>query len=162
VPFTPFHLGPGAVFKAVGGRHFSFMVFGGAQVLMDIEPLLGILRGSVVLHGCSHTLAGALGIGTVAGIIGRPISTWALRLLRIPHHPFTWTASFLGAYVGTFSHVLMDALMHPDVQPWWPFSPANGLLAAVPVDWLHIACVASAFVGAAGVALRFRHDKSGA
>ena len=50
MPFTPFHLGPGAVFKAIGGRHFSFMVFGGAQVLMDIEPLVGILRGSVVLR----------------------------------------------------------------------------------------------------------------
>lgn len=36
MPFTPIHLGPGAACKAIGGRHFSFMVFGGAQVLMDI------------------------------------------------------------------------------------------------------------------------------
>ncbi len=60
MPFTPFHLGPGALFKAVGGRHFSFMVFGGTQVLMDIEPLLGLIRGWPVLHGYTHTLAGAL------------------------------------------------------------------------------------------------------
>ena len=39
MPFTPIHLGPGAALKAIGGRHFSFMVFGGSQVLMDIEPL---------------------------------------------------------------------------------------------------------------------------
>jgi hypothetical protein len=60
MPFTPFHLGPGAAFKAIGGKHFSFMVFGGTQVLMDIEPLVAILRGSPVLHGVTHTILGAL------------------------------------------------------------------------------------------------------
>ena len=43
MPFTPFHLGPGAAFKAIGDKHFSFMVFGCAQVPMDIEPLVAIL-----------------------------------------------------------------------------------------------------------------------
>ena len=66
MPFTPFHLGPGAAFKAIGGKHFSFMVFGGTQVLMDIEPLVAILRGSPVLHGVTHTILGALVIGLVA------------------------------------------------------------------------------------------------
>ena len=31
-PFTPLHLGPGLALKALGGRHFSLMVFAGAQV----------------------------------------------------------------------------------------------------------------------------------
>lgn len=79
MPFAPIHLGPGAAFKAIGGRHFSFMVFGGTQVLMDIEPLIGMLRGWDVLHGYTHTLLGALVIGTLAGLIGRPISAWGLR-----------------------------------------------------------------------------------
>ena len=33
MPFTPFHLGPGAAFKAMGGKHFSFLVFGGGRSL---------------------------------------------------------------------------------------------------------------------------------
>ena len=49
MPFAPLHLGPGAAFKAIGGKHFSFMVFGGAQVLMDIEPLIGIVQRWTVL-----------------------------------------------------------------------------------------------------------------
>ena len=73
MPFTPFHLGPGAAFKTVGGKHFSFLVFGGAQVLMDIEPLVGIVRGWPILHGVTHNLLGALIIGLVAGAIGRPV-----------------------------------------------------------------------------------------
>ena len=81
MPFTPIHLGTGSVFKVIGGKHFSFMVFGGAQVLMDIEPLIGILRGWDVLHGYTHTLLGALVIGTIAGIIGKPISAVVLKWL---------------------------------------------------------------------------------
>jgi len=68
MPFSPFHLGPGVALKAVGGRHFSFMVFGGTQVLMDLEPLIGLIQGWTVLHGYSHTLAGALVIGSIAGL----------------------------------------------------------------------------------------------
>jgi hypothetical protein len=147
MPFTPFHLGPGAAFKVIGGRHFSFMVFGGSQVLIDIEPLIGILRGSTILHGYTHTLAGALGIGTAAALIGKPISSYVLRRIRVHHHPLTWRASVLGAFAGTFSHIIFDAFMHRDIRPWWPFSNTNGLLHAIPVDGLHYVCVALGAIG---------------
>lgn len=147
MPFTPIHLGPGLVFKAIGGRRFSFMVFGGSQVLMDIEPLLGILRGWPVLHGYTHTLAGALAIGTIAGIIGRPVSEFVLRRLRIAHAPFSWGASFAGAYVGTFSHIALDAIMHADMTPFWPLRSGNAWLGAVSIETLHLLCFASAGLG---------------
>ena len=156
MPFTPFHLGPGAVFKAIGGRHFSFMVFGDAQVLMDIEPLVGILAHKPVLHGVTHTLLGALVIGTLAGAIGKPISAAVLRWCSIPHHPFTWTASFAGAYVGTCSHVLLDALMHADMSPRWPIVAGNPLLGQVGLGHLHMACTLAGLLGAAVVAVRFK------
>lgn len=160
MPFTPFHLGPGLAFKAVGGRHFSFMVFGGAQVMMDIEPLLGIIYGWPVLHGPTHTLAGALAIGTAAGIIGRPISAFVLRLLRIVHPPFTWTASFAGAFLGTFSHVALDAVMHGDMSPLRPFAAGNPLLSLVTMETVHVGCVVLAVAGAAVVAWRGHFPKS--
>lgn len=156
MPFTPFHLGPGALFKALGWQHFSFMVFGGSQVLMDIEPLIGILQGKAVLHGYTHTLLGALIIGAIAGIIGKPISAFVLRLLSIPHHPFTWTASFAGAFVGTFSHLGLDALMHADMNPWWPFVAGNPLLGSVSLGWLHLGCLAAGMIGGIVVAVRCR------
>lgn len=163
MPFTPIHLGPGLVFKAIGGRRFSFMVFGGSQVLMDMEPLLGILRGWPVLHGYTHTVAGALAIGTVAGFIGRPISEFALRLLRIAHPPFTWSASFIGAYLGTFSHIALDAIMHADMTPFWPLLAGNPWLGAVSIETLHLACFVSGGLGLAlvgGQALVRRHKES--
>jgi membrane-bound metal-dependent hydrolase YbcI (DUF457 family) len=159
MPVTPFHLGPGAAFKAVGGRHFSFMVFGGAQVLMDIEPLVRIYLGTPVLHGYTHTLLGALVIGLVATLTGKPISQFVLNRYRIPHHPFTWLAAGVGAFVGTFSHVVLDAIMHPDMHPWWPISQGNALLGIVSVGWLHVGCVALGMLG--GLVIAFRIARRG-
>src|SRR5262245_27513917 len=122
MPFTPFHLGPGAVFKAAAGRRFSFMVFGGCEVLMDIEPLIHMVRGDTLLHGPTHTISGALVIGAAAGSIGKPISEAVLRMLAIPYYPFTWPSSFVAAFAGTFSHIALDAVMHTDIEPLAPFS----------------------------------------
>jgi len=155
MPFTPFHLGPGAVFKAIGGRHFSFMVFGGAQVLMDIEPLVRIYQEAPILHGYTHTILGAAVIGVIATITGKPISQFVLNRFGIPHYPLSWLASASGAFVGTFSHVLLDAIMHADMRPWWPLSAENQLLRIIPVETLHIVCVACGVLGGAGVAWRF-------
>ena len=154
MPFTPIHLGPGAAFKAIGGRHFSFMVFGGAQVLMDIEPLLGILQGKAVLHGYTHTILGALLIGLVAGVIGKPISGYVLRYLKIPYYPFTWIAAFSGALIGTFSHIGLDAVMHADMNPWWPIAQGNSWLYLIGIEELHWLCLALGVVGALVIAAR--------
>jgi membrane-bound metal-dependent hydrolase YbcI (DUF457 family) len=147
MPFTPFHLGPGAAFKAIGGRHFSFMVFGGSQVLMDIEPLVGIIQGKPILHGATHTILGALIIGLVSGAVGRPLSELALKLMKIQHHPITWAVSFLSGLVGTYSHIGLDAVMHGDMNPLWPLAAGNGILGIISVGCLHMLCLISGVLG---------------
>jgi len=149
MPFTPFHLGPGAAFKALGGARFSFVVFGGTQVLMDIEPLVHILRGDPVLHGYTHTLAGAAFIGAIGTLTGRPIGSAFLRLLRMQRAPIAWSACIAGAFVGSFSHIALDAFMHADIRPWWPLSDANPWLFAISLGTLHLGCAGLAIVGAA-------------
>lgn len=168
MPFTPLHLGPGAVLKALLGRHFSFLVFSGTQVLMDIEPLVRMLRGDAVLHGPTHTLAGATVVALVACAIGRPISHFALQLWnaredaaspwRARRVPIAWHAVVIAAFVGAWSHVLLDGIMHDDLRPFAPWSDATPWLHAIDVDALHAACLATAVVGAAACVLlaRFR------
>lgn len=158
MPFTPFHLGPGAATKALSGRHFSFMLFGFAQVAMDIEPLLRILRGDAVLHGFTHTYVGASLVAIAVFAVGRPCCQWALRLWNLSTKPkyLRWlqiepvippSAAVSGAFIGTYSHVLLDSIMHADMQPWYPFSTDNGLLYAIPAGWLHIICLILGVVG---------------
>ena len=154
MPFTPFHLGPGAAFKAIGGRYFSFMVFGGTQVLMDVEPLMGIIQTKAILHGYSHTILGATIVASAAGIIGKPISIYALKLLRIKHHPFSWLASFTGAFIGSFSHIALDAVMHSDMNPFWPLAHGNNLLGLITNNSLHMLCLVLGVFGGIVIAQR--------
>ena len=85
------------VFKVVAGDHFSFMVFGGSQILIDLEPAVRLMTGSAILHGFTHTLLGALLIGTLAGGIGKPVTERVLRGTDIPCHNFTWRVSLTSA-----------------------------------------------------------------
>ncbi len=120
---------------------------------MDIEPLIGLIQNKPVLHGYTHTLAGALLIGIIAALSGKPISAFVLRLLAIPHFPLSWGAAFAGAFAGTFSHVILDAVMHSDINPWWPIAEGNGLLLLMPVNALHVACVGIGVLSATVIAL---------
>jgi len=160
MPFTPFHFGPGLAFKAIGGKRFSFLVFAGSQILMDIEPLIGILQHKPILHGYTHTLLGAFIIGTFAGIMGKAICPFLFRIMAIPHRPYTWLASLAGAYIGTFSHILLDAIMHADMSPWWPIAPGNQLLRVISVEQLHVACLIAGIIGIIGIIVRSKFDTS--
>ena len=153
MPFTPFHLGPGAVFKALGGKYFSFMVFGGAQVLIDIEVLVRILKGDALLHGRSHTVLGAAIIGLIAMLSGKPVSELVMKRLGARAFKVSWVASAAGAFVGTFSHVLLDGLLHADMEPGYPFTAANPLLKAVSAGTLHLICVVCGIAGAILIAI---------
>jgi hypothetical protein len=159
VPFTPFHMGPGLALKAIAGRHVSLMLFGFSQVMIDLEPAIRILRNDPFLHGFTHTYLGATLVALVSVALGRPICQWLLdhwrpdpdsRFLswlrgsgRIP-----WTAALWGAFLGTYTHVALDSIMHFDMAPFAPISEANPLLRLVSVGWLHVLCVASGLVGA--------------
>jgi len=159
VPFTPFHMGPGIAIKAVGGRRFSLMIFGFSQVAIDIEPLVHIIRGDGVVHGFMHTYLGATLVALVSLFIGRPICQWLLSYWPVdPSMPFlnwlrgagliSWPAATLAAFVGTYSHVFLDSIMHADLRPFAPLSEANPMLHIIPVYLLHLLCIASGIVGA--------------
>ena len=158
MPFTPFHLGVGATAKGLLCKHVSFVVFGGSQVLMDIQPGIALLTGHSVLHGWSHTILGATLIGVVAALIGKPIGQLFLKLIGFKHWHISWRASFLSAFIGTYSHVLLDAIMHLDMQPLSPIASANPLLGVISVPLLHYICLGLLLFGGSLVLLRCVND----
>ncbi len=172
MPFTPFHMGPGLAIKALAGDRFSLLAFGVAQVAMDIEPLVGMIRGAPVLHGATHTYAAALVIAGIVALVTPPLCRPLLRRwnreVSLAHLP--WLASpplkrvpvIAGAFAGTLSHVALDSLMHHDITPLAPWSNTNSLLDLIPLPALHQACIASGALGlAAWLALRWwRRDRS--
>lgn len=170
MPFTPFHLGPGALVKTGAPRHVSFMVFAFAQVLIDVEPLYFMLHGEYPIHRFFHSYLGASLVALVAYFLGRPIAGVALALLRrelgttisafreacrsIPR-----VAALTGAIVGAYSHVFLDSFMHADVRPFAPFSEANPFLLAIPTFELHVFCAVAGLLGSVGLGFRWLVSK---
>jgi len=159
MPFTPFHMGPGMALKSLAGDRFSLITFGAAQVVIDIEPGIGLLRGSEVLHGWTHTYAGATVIAA-AVVALRPVWLGVLRSwnAQLRHHELDWMASrdvlgwsaaAAGAFIGTYTHIVLDSVMHADIRPFAPFSNANGLYEVISLPALHGTC---AILGVAGLA----------
>ena len=150
MPFTPLHMGPGIAIKSVMQRRLSLMVFGWSQIVIDIQPLLVMLNGHGELHGFSHTYLGATLIALFCGFTGKYLGELGLKLIREQQHlPISWPVSFLSAFIVTYSHIVLDSIMHADIAPFAPFNRDNALLGIISIDDLHVFCVASGVVGAA-------------
>lgn len=150
MPFTPFHMGPGLLIKAVMQGSFSLMVFGWAQILMDIQPLIAMTSSQGKVHGFSHTWLGAIFIGFVAALSGKYLSQYGLKILEIPVKGATnikWTVCFISAFIGSFSHILLDSIMHSDMSPGYPVTESNLLLGIISVYTLHLSCFLAGVLG---------------
>jgi membrane-bound metal-dependent hydrolase YbcI (DUF457 family) len=156
MPFTPFHFGAGALVHSVAPKYVSFLAFCGANVLVDVEPLYFMITHQYPIHRFFHTYVGATAaVGLVIGLFGL-IREFAPRLLKtFGSHNLTIRAVALGAFAGTYSHVLLDSVMHADVKPFAPFSAANPLLGAVFLNTLHGFCVLAGVVGGVVLAVRY-------
>ena len=152
MPFTPFHMGPGIFVKAILQGSFSLMVFGWAQIIMDIQPLFVLITGEGHLHGFSHTFIGATLLALFSALSGKYLSEFGLKVLGISKEPnfiiIKWRVVFLSAFAGAYTHVLLDAIMHSDVEPYYPLSQHNGFLELISVSQLHQLCIYTGLVGA--------------
>jgi membrane-bound metal-dependent hydrolase YbcI (DUF457 family) len=116
---------------------------------MDIQPLLVMISGKGHLHGFTHTFIGAAMIAVFAGLSGKTLSGFILRRAINSVKPIAmgWKVVFISALIGSVSHVLLDSIMHMDVELFYPFSAANTLLGLMPIDALHLFCLFSGLVG---------------
>ncbi|VAV97870.1 hypothetical protein MNBD_ALPHA02-1312 [hydrothermal vent metagenome] len=151
MPFTPFHMGPGLLVKAVLQGSFSLMVFGWTQIVMDVQPLIVMITGSGHLHGFTHTFIGASLIAVFSGVTGKYLSEFGLKLLRIAASggvTIIWVVAISSAFIGSFSHVILDGIMHTDVEPFYPFTLFNVFHGLISVQALYKLCLYSGLLGA--------------
>lgn len=152
-------MGAALIAKPALNRHFSAITFGIAQVAMDIEPGVGMLTGADVLHGLTHTILGALAIACLVMLISPSVCSLLLTKWNKEVIHYKWprlvqfvvvpkTAMIMGAFFGTLSHVVLDSLMHHDIQPLLPFSKANPLMGLVTHDVVYQTCAIAGVLGA--------------
>ena len=159
MPFTPFHMGPGLLLKSLLQGYFSVIIFGWAQVLMDIQPLVAIITGKGKLHGFSHTYIGATLIALFAAYTGRWIYCWCMRFVAQDFTPYQRQLfavpvqlktgiCIVSAGIGSLSHVLLDSIMHPDLEPFFPVNLDNHLVLLISIGTLYKLCVYTGLAGA--------------
>ena len=172
MPFTPFHMGAACVVKGVAGRHFSITVFGLSQIAMDVEPLYHMLRDEGIIHGFSHTFLGATLIGFLTVLAGRPICQMLLQFWTPdPGDPFlkwlrgpqiiSWPTTIVSAFIGTYSHVLIDSLVSSDVQPFAPFSDWNPMLGTISMGPLQMVLIGTGILGFIGMVIVYMVETAG-
>ncbi len=152
MPFTPIHMGPGIFIKALLQGSFSLMVFGWTQIIMDIQPLVVLITGEGHLHGFSHTYIGASILAIISALSGKYLSQIGLIILGISKdNPIiiAWWVAFISAFIGSYSHVYLDSIMHQDVEPFYPFNLVNNFHGLVSIATLHKICMYSGLLGAA-------------
>ncbi len=159
-------MGPGILVKALLQGSFSLMIFGWTQIIMDIQPLIVLLTGEGHLHGFSHTYIGAILLAIFAALTGKLLAEFPLNHLgfnKLSSLPFkhsleakeaqkkpvtiSWFVTFLSAFIGSFSHVFLDSIMHSDVEPFYPFTLVNNYQGLIAVSTLHKVCLYSGLLG---------------
>lgn len=150
MPFTPLHMGPGILIKSVMQGSFSLMVFGWTQILMDIQPLYVMLSHKGTLHGFTHTYLGASLVAAVSVFSGKYLAELGLRILAIKKYvvKISWKVAVISSFIGSFSHVWLDNIMHSDIRPFAPFSQNMSFYGWLTIEQLHYLCLYSGLTGA--------------
>ena len=151
MPLTPYHMGPGLLLKAILQGSFSLMVFGWTQIVIDIQPLIALLNRDENIHGFTHTYVGATLIAMICTLSGKYLAEYGLVVLHLStpwrRINISWPVSLGSAFIGAYSHVLLDGFMHKDMHPWYPFSDNNNLLYAVSVGDIYKFCTFTGLLG---------------
>lgn len=154
MPITPFHFFPGVLLKAAATDGMSWTVFVLANCLIDLEPVTLFLVSGEPAHPWLHTLPGAVLVAAVAATLGRPFCELWLRWWNrnLSGAQARWLgcgtvigkkSAWVGALLGTGTHLALDMFMHADVRPAWPFFADNPFAGSIPVETLQWGALAA-------------------
>ncbi|MEK7158271.1 MAG: hypothetical protein AAB733_01720 [Patescibacteria group bacterium] len=125
MPFTPYHFGPSAAVALPLRKHLDVPVFVLANVLIDLEPLIMMTFGIPgSLHPFFHTLIGGVLGGLLWGWLAfqlRGFFSIIMRFFKLEYAPKLKTM-LLSGVLGFWFHVFVDAFMHADLKPFFPFA----------------------------------------
>lgn len=151
MPPTPFHLGPGLLFKSLSPGRISFIGFAATQVVIDLEVLVNLIRGHSPLHGFFHSLLGGLLAGLLVILACLLLRSRFIRSIEnlpsILREDVSPAGIVLGSILGGLSHSLLDNIVHRDAHLFFPLEgifSANGL---VEYHSLIVICGASGVFG---------------
>ena len=144
--------------KAAAPRHFSIVVFGLTQIVVDLEVLWYLLQRDPPLHRFWHSFLGATVVAAVLAILGKPISQFIKQIwngiarscgfvdLTVVVRT-SWSSSVIAAVVGAYSHIVLDGLFHRHLEPLIPWSTRNPFVGIISPAMLQTLCVVLGIIG---------------
>lgn len=143
-------MGPGLLIKSLLRGSFSLLIFGWSQIVIDVQPLVVLIRGAGTLHGISHTYGAATVIALFAALSGKWLVALAVKVAVVQREGFraiAWRTAMVSALIGAYSHVALDSFMHGDMAPFYPLALSNNLHGALTADVLHAVFLYSGIAG---------------
>jgi Domain of unknown function (DUF4184) len=159
MPFTPFHLIAITPLKAAIPRRFSWSVFALTNIVIDLEPISFFLITLNPAHRFFHTFLGATLVALFCAkwgvrICEITIDIWNEELRGKPEakwfksgNKISSNTAWISAIVGSWTHIILDSLMHDDIKPFSPFLDINPVLGLISIGHLLIGCLLSGFAG---------------
>jgi membrane-bound metal-dependent hydrolase YbcI (DUF457 family) len=142
MPFTPFHLGPGLL---IGLIFFPYLFLPSillGSVIVDLEPLAFLLLDLPVLHLFFHTFLGATIVALIMSVVVfflRGVFEKLMVFFLLPQIGSPLNVA-MAALIGAYSHIILDAFLYPEMQPFWPLL-GNPFLGLVSSPTIYLFCV---------------------
>mgnify|MGYP001162588020 CR=1 FL=1 len=151
MPFTTFHLIAGTSIKSVFPKYFSWSTFALTNIFIDFEVLYFLFVTGIPSHKFFHTIIGATLIAIFVAAFCKPICEFGLRLWNktLRMEKFSWFktnvkltrfSAWSGAFIGAYSQLLLDSIMHRDMSPFSPFTDYNSFQRVISIQTLHDVC----------------------
>ncbi len=135
------------------------------SVIIDVEGVYSLLfpNSGVPLHGFMHSFIGAFILGIFVGI-GSFLTHKLIHRIDFKFDnptPFTLPnyslqMCLLSAWIGTMSHVLLDAFLYEDQQLFYIFPAENPFLNLLTQELVYFLCLVCFIIGAVILVGRYR------
>ena len=155
MPVTPFHLIAAVPLKSITKKKFSWTVFALANVFIDTEVIYFVLTTGIPSHKIFHTVMGATIIAILCATLGKYLCQLGLKILNliIPKKiiifetVISFKTAWISAFIGAYSHILLDSFVNIDMRPLYPFSDSNQLLGLLSLNFLYLLCIFLFLIG---------------
>ena len=144
MPFTPFHLGPALVVGIIFIYYVDFPTLLAASIILDIEPFIVLfLDLNYPLHGLFHSFLGGTFVVLPLSFIMfkiRPLMNPITEFFKIELNS-SFLNTLVASIIGIYSHILLDAPLYSDMQPFFPLNYNPFLNASgVPEITIYLFC----------------------